>query len=261
LYGHLNISILDELPPGRKPIQTIFYEEKNRMQAYMVAKNQLQKKAQVYAVFPLIDESDVSPLKAATIEKEKIQSLFPEYKVGLIHGQMKPAQKTEIMQKFRDKEFDLLVATTVIEVGVDVPSATVMIIENAQRYGLSQLHQLRGRVGRGSEQSFCLLIGKTSTPESKKRLQAMVETTDGFKLAELDLQLRGSGDLIGTRQSGLPDLMVADLIKDLPLVEKAKSYVERILENDEIHKAPQYQLLLKEINRKKNREFLRAQLN
>jgi ATP-dependent DNA helicase RecG len=203
----------------------------------------------------------VSPLKAATIEKEKIQNLFPEYKVGLIHGQMKPAQKTEIMQQFRNKEFDLLVATTVIEVGVDVPAATVMIIENAQRYGLSQLHQLRGRVGRGSDQSFCLLIGKTSTPESKKRLQAMVETTDGFKLAELDLQLRGSGDLIGTRQSGLPDLMVADLIKDLPLVEKAKSYVEKILENDVIHQQPAYQLLLREINRKKNREFLRAQLN
>ncbi len=261
LYGHLNISILDELPPGRKPIQTIFYEEKNRMQAYMVAKSQLQKKSQVYAVFPLIEESEVSPLKAATIEKEKIQNLFPEYKVGLIHGQMKPAQKTEIMQQFRNKEFDLLVATTVIEVGVDVPAATVMIIENAQRYGLSQLHQLRGRVGRGSDQSFCLLIGKTSTPESKKRLQAMVETTDGFKLAELDLQLRGSGDLIGTRQSGLPDLMVADLIKDLPLVEKAKSYVEKILENDAIHQQPAYQLLLREINRKKNREFLRAQLN
>jgi ATP-dependent DNA helicase RecG len=261
LYGHLNISILDELPPGRKPIQTIFYEEKNRMQAYAVAKQQLQKKFQVYAVFPLIEESDLSPLKAATIEKEKIQALLPEYRVALIHGQMKPAQKTEIMQQFRDRLFDILVATTVIEVGVDVPTATVMIIENAQRYGLSQLHQLRGRVGRGSDQSFCLLIGKTSTPESKKRLQAMVETTDGFKLAELDLQLRGSGDLIGTRQSGLPDLGVADLIRDLPLVEKAKSYVENILKEDQIHRDPKYQLLLKEIDRKKNREFLRSQLN
>jgi ATP-dependent DNA helicase RecG len=201
-------------------------------------------------------------MKAVTTEAKRLKKdVFQEWNIDILHSKMKAKEKDAVMEKFAKKEIDILVATSVVEVGVNVPNATVILIEGAERFGLSQLHQLRGRVGRGQHHSYCFLISNTRNPVALERLKAMEQTQDGFKLAELDLQLRGSGDLIGTRQSGLPDLGVADLIRDLPLVEKAKSYVEKILENDLIHQAPQYQLLLKEIDRKKNREFLRAQLN
>ncbi len=225
LYGDLSVSIIDELPPGRKPITTKLYKSGQRNKAYQLIREQLQLGRQVYIVYPLVEESEKSDLQAATVAADQLQDeIFPDTSIGLLHGQMKSAQKDAVMEAFRTGEVQLLVSTTVIEVGVDVPNASVMVIEHADRFGLSQLHQLRGRVGRGAEQSYCILIpSENYSYDADRRLQVMVQTNDGFKIAEADLEIRGPGDFLGTRQAGLPEFRVANLVKDLRILEVARN--------------------------------------
>ncbi len=224
LYGDLAVSVIDELPPGRKPVTTRLFRSRQRERAYDLIRNELRAGRQAYVVYPLVEESEKSDLQAATVAAEILDNeVFSEFRVGLLHGQMKSAEKDAIMQKFRANEVQLLVATTVIEVGVDVPNATVMLIEHAERFGLSQLHQLRGRVGRGADKSYCLLIpSENYSEDAGRRLQVMVDTEDGFRLAEADLEIRGPGDFLGTRQAGLPDFRVANILKDQRLLELAR---------------------------------------
>ncbi len=233
LYGDLDVSVIDELPAGRKSIQTFHNYDSHRLKVFGFMKKQIQAGRQIYIVYPLIEESEKLDLKHLTDGYESIVKAFPEYHVSILHGRMKPADKEFEMRRFIDKETQIMVATTVIEVGVDVSNATVMIIENAERFGLSQLHQLRGRVGRGAEQSYCILMSNYKlTKESKKRIRTMVETTDGFEIAEADLKLRGPGDLMGTQQSGLLDLLIADLGKDQAILEIARDAAVEVLKND-----------------------------
>lgn len=233
LYGDLSVSVIDELPPGRKPITTKLYKAKQRERAYQLIREQLNLGRQVYIVYPLVEESEKSDLQAATVAADMLQDdIFPDVSVGLLHGQMKSAQKDAVMEAFRDGDLQILVSTTVIEVGVDVPNASVMVIEHADRFGLSQLHQLRGRVGRGAEQSYCVLIpSENYSHDADRRLQVMVQTNDGFAIAEADLEIRGPGDFLGTRQAGLPEFRVANLVKDLNILDVARqeafAYVEK----------------------------------
>jgi ATP-dependent DNA helicase RecG len=225
LYGDLSVSVIDQLPPGRKPINTQLFRNDQRALAYDLIRKELQANRQAYIVYPLVEESENSDLQAATVAAEMLANeVFPEFRVGLLHGQMKSTEKDAIMTRFRENDVQLLVATTVIEVGVDVPNATVMLIEHADRFGLSQLHQLRGRVGRGAEKSYCLLIPSSNYSEDAgRRLQVMVESEDGFHIAEADLEIRGPGDFLGLRQSGLPDFRVANLLKDQRILELART--------------------------------------
>ncbi|MCU0371467.1 MAG: ATP-dependent DNA helicase RecG [Bacteroidales bacterium] len=235
LYGDLDISVIDELPPGRKPVKTMLYSDAARLRIFGFMKQKIMEGCQVYVVYPLIKESESLDLKHLMDGYESIVRDFPlpEYAVSIVHGKMKPSDKDYEMQRFINKQTQIMVSTTVIEVGVDVPNASVMVIENAERFGLSQLHQLRGRVGRGAVQSYCLLMtGEKVTHEARKRLETMVETNDGFKIAEVDLQLRGPGDLQGTRQSGVLDLKIADLIKDERILKYARSLAADILHDD-----------------------------
>lgn len=235
LYGDLDISVIDELPPGRKPVKTALYTDAARLKIFGFMKQKIREGRQVYVVYPLIKESETLDLKHLMDGYESIVRDFPlpEYAVSIVHGKMRPADKDYEMQRFIHKQTQIMVSTTVIEVGVDVPNASVMIIENAERFGLSQLHQLRGRVGRGADQSFCLLMtGVKVSNEARKRLETMVETNDGFRIAEVDLQLRGPGDLQGTRQSGILDLKIADLIKDEKILKYARSLASEILQDD-----------------------------
>jgi ATP-dependent DNA helicase RecG len=235
LYGDLDISVIDELPPGRKPVKTLLYTDAARLKIFGFMKQKIREGRQVYVVYPLIKESESLDLKHLMDGYESIVRDFPlpEFAVSIVHGKMRPADKDYEMQRFVMKQTQIMVSTTVIEVGVDVPNASVMIIENAERFGLSQLHQLRGRVGRGADQSFCLLMtGVKVTNEARKRLETMVETNDGFRIAEVDLQLRGPGDLQGTRQSGILDLKIADLIKDEKILKYARSLASEILNDD-----------------------------
>lgn len=233
LYGDLSVSVIDQLPPGRKPITTKRFSSAQRTKAHQLIQQELQQGRQAYVVFPLVEESEKSDLQAATVAAESFTNdIFPEFKVGLLHGQMKTAEKDAVMNSFRQGDIQLLVATTVIEVGVDVPNATVMMIEHADRFGLSQLHQLRGRVGRGADKSYCLLIpSEHYSEDAARRLRVMVETEDGFRIAEADLEIRGPGDFLGTRQAGLPDFRVASLLKDLRILESARqeafAYVQK----------------------------------
>ena len=224
MYGDLSVSVIDQLPPGRKPITTELYRSNQKQHAYMRIGKELEQGRQAYVVYPLVEESEKSDLQAATIAaKTFAQEIFPQFSIGLLHGRMKSAEKDEVMERFRRGEIQLLVATTVVEVGVDVPNATVMMIEHADRFGLSQLHQLRGRVGRGADKSYCLLIPSSHYSEdARKRLKVMVATNDGFKIAEADLEIRGPGDFLGTRQAGLPDFRVASLIKDIWVLDTAR---------------------------------------
>ncbi len=234
-YGDLDVSVIDELPPGRKPITTVHRMENNRLQVFGFLKDEIAKGRQVYVVYPLINESATLDFNNLMDGYEAISRTFPlpQYKVSMVHGQMKPDDKEFEMQRFVKGETQIMVATTVIEVGVNVPNASVMVIESAERFGLSQLHQLRGRVGRGAEQSYCILMtGNKLSKETKKRLDTMVRTNDGFEIAEVDLQLRGPGDLLGTQQSGALDLKIADLTKDSQLVVKAREEARTILEID-----------------------------
>jgi ATP-dependent DNA helicase RecG len=231
VYGDLDVSVIDELPPGRTPIKTVVLGEDQRDGVYRGMSREIEQGRQVYVVYPLIEESEKLDLKAATIMYEELRDkTFPEYRVGLLHGKMKPGDKDEIMQQFVSGSLNILVSTTVIEVGVDVPNASLMVIEHAERFGLSQLHQLRGRVGRGAEQSFCVLLtGDKKTAFAKQRLGIMEETSDGFRIAERDLEIRGQGEILGTRQSGIQSFKIANIIRDLEILDDARRAAEDCL--------------------------------
>jgi len=223
LYGDLSLSVIDELPPGRKPVITVHHTWKNRNPAYLALQQQLNLGRQGYVVYPLIEETENSDLLAATEASAALKEQFPQARIGLLHGRMKQTDKDLVMQGFRDHQFDILVATTVIEVGVDVANASTMIVEHADRFGLAQLHQLRGRVGRGADESYCFLLSSEHySDEARRRLQVMVETNDGFRISEADLEIRGPGEFLGTRQSGIPDFRVASLLRDGSILEQAR---------------------------------------
>jgi ATP-dependent DNA helicase RecG len=238
VYGDLDSSVLDELPPGRTPIATKVYRDAAREKAYELIRRELKAGRQAYVVLPLVEESEkLADLKAATKERDRLaMDVFPGLPIGLVHGRQGAAERNDEMERFRRGETKILVATTVIEVGVDVPNATVMLIEHAERFGLSQLHQLRGRVGRGAAKSHCLLLTGTSGaewgPVARKRLKVMEETTDGFRIAQEDLELRGPGEFLGTRQSGLPDFTVAELARDRTILEEAREEAFALVEED-----------------------------
>ena len=249
LYGDLDISIIDELPPGRKPIKTVHRTDSQRLRVFQFMRDEIAKGRQVYMVYPLIKESEKLDYKDLMDGYESIARAFPlpENQIAIVHGKMKPKDKDFEMQRFVRGEAQILVATTVIEVGVNVPNASVMIIESAERFGLSQLHQLRGRVGRGAEQSFCILMtGHKMSAESKKRMEIMIQTNDGFVIAEEDLRLRGAGDLMGTQQSGILDLKVADLAKDQQILLLARKNASKLLAKDPNFQDPENASILKE---------------
>lgn len=232
VYGDLDLSVIDELPPGRKPVHTFVLAPRELERAHGLIKSEVEKGRQAFIVYPLVEESEKSQSKAAVDEYLYLkQEVFPAQKLGLLHGRMKGAEKDEVMTQFRDGLYDILVATTVIEVGVDVPNATVMLVEGANRFGLAQLHQLRGRVGRGADRSYCLLVPDTPSAVENERLEVMLETNDGFVLAERDLEQRGPGDFLGTRQSGFADLRAANLT-DVKLIEKARYHAKVLFERD-----------------------------
>ncbi|MGE5086880.1 MAG: ATP-dependent DNA helicase RecG [Bacillota bacterium] len=233
VYGDLDVSIIDEMPAGRSPIQTRAIFENKRPQALQFMLEQLQKGRQAYFVYPLVEESEKIDLKNAVEEFEKLKAQFPAVKFGLLHGKMKPDEKDQVMGQFRRHEIQVLVSTTVIEVGVDVPNANIMIIEHAERFGLSQLHQLRGRVGRGEYKSFCILImGYAVSEEGKQRTEMMEKTSDGFKIAEFDLEMRGPGEFMGTRQSGLTGFKMANLVRDMAILQQAREAAFEVLRKD-----------------------------
>jgi ATP-dependent DNA helicase RecG len=235
VYGDLDISVIDELPPGRKSIKTVLRSDSNRLQVFKFIKEEIKLGKQIYIVYPLIQESEKMDYKDLMDGYESLAREFPlpEYKISIVHGQMKPKDKDYEMQRFVEGKTQLMVATTVIEVGVNVPNASVMIIESAERFGLSQLHQLRGRVGRGNDQSYCILMsGVKKSKEASTRLQTMVQTNDGFEIAEVDLKLRGPGDLMGTQQSGVLQLKIADLIKDQEILKTARNYAKKLISED-----------------------------
>lgn len=222
VHGDLDLTIIDELPKGRKPIKTSLVTSHRGV--YELIQREIEVGRQAYVVYPLIEESETLSAKAATIEAERLQTeVFPQFKIGLLHGKLKNDEKDQVMADFKAKKYDILVSTTVVEVGVDVPNATVMLIENSERFGLSQLHQLRGRVGRNDLQSYCILHTASKSQETRERLNIMTETNDGFVIAEKDLQLRGPGEFLGTRQSGLPDLIISDIVRDAKILEQARN--------------------------------------
>ncbi len=242
-YGDLDVSTIDELPPGRKPITTIHRFEESRLRVFGFMKEEIAKGRQVYIVYPLIQESESLDYNNLMSGYEAITRAFPlpNYRVSIVHGKMKPEDKEFEMNRFARGETQIMVATTVIEVGVNVPNASVMIIESSERFGLSQLHQLRGRVGRGAEKSYCILMtGQKLSDDTKKRIQTMVRTNDGFEIAEVDLQLRGPGDLLGTQQSGLLDLKIADISKDAPLVSLTRDAAKKVLSEDPTIELPKH---------------------
>ena len=244
LYSDLDISVIKELPAGRKPIRTAIRTDKKREDVYQFIRTTLHEGGQAYIVYPLVEESEAVDLKDATMGFEKIKKRYPEFEVGLLHGQMKSDEKDEIMKKFIDNEIQILVTTTVIEVGVDVSNANIMVIEHAERFGLSQLHQLRGRIGRGERQSYCILMpGDKVSKDGRFRLKTMAETNDGFKIAEADLKLRGPGDFLGTKQSGLPEFNVADIIEDQELLTEAKKMARDIIFSDPDLQKPEHKTL------------------
>ncbi len=263
VYGDLDVSVIDEMPANRKPIKTGVRLDIQKEKVYQFVREEIRKGRQAYVVLPLIEESEKSDLKAATAEFERLQTeIFPEFGVGLIHGRMRSDQKDEIMRKFMAQEIQILVSTTVIEVGIDVPNATIMIIENAERFGLSQLHQLRGRVGRGADQSYCILIAnygwfdehrrgleagevKKEKLNAQTRLETMVQTTDGFRIAEVDLRLRGPGEIFGTRQSGIPEFRIANLVEDGEIIADARKEAFALVERDPQLRSPSHQQLRK----------------
>jgi ATP-dependent DNA helicase RecG len=241
LYGDLDVSVLDELPPGRRPIATFARTGSKRRQIYDFLRAQIGEGRQVYVVYPLVEESEDSDLRAATEMAERLQrETFPERRVGLLHGRLGFADKERVMREFKDGVLDILVSTTVIEVGIDVPNASVMLIEHAERFGLSQLHQLRGRVGRGPWKSYCILLAGSTSEEGRRRIEAMTSTNDGFRIAEVDLELRGPGDFFGTRQSGLPEFRVADLLRDGAMLEEARREAFALVQADPKLVAPEH---------------------
>ncbi|MGB0892020.1 MAG: ATP-dependent DNA helicase RecG [Flavobacteriaceae bacterium] len=248
VYGDLDISVIDELPPGRKEVKTVHRYDSNRLRVFKFLKDEIAKGRQAYVVYPLIQESEAMDYKDLMDGYESISREFPspKYQISIVHGKMKPADKEFEMDRFVKGETQIMVATTVIEVGVNVPNASVMVIESAERFGLSQLHQLRGRVGRGAEQSYCILLSSYKLSEdAKTRLQTMVETSDGFKIAEVDLKLRGPGNMMGTQQSGVLNLKIADVVKDTPILQLARKTAIDVLLNDPILSKPKNDRLLK----------------
>ena len=250
IYGDLDVSVIDELPPGRKPIQTIHQYDNQMTSLYQGIRKQIQQGRQVYIVFPLITESEKIDLKNLEAGFESLCTIFPDFKLSKVHGKMKPKEKDAEMQKFSRGETQILVATTVIEVGVDVPNASVMVILDAQRFGLSQLHQLRGRVGRGADQSYCILVTSHKlSKETRRRIDIMCETCDGFQIAEADLKLRGPGDLEGTQQSGIAfDLKIADIARDGQIIQLARDEAQKIIEADPLCEKTEYSLLWNRLN-------------
>ena len=236
LYGDLDVSVIDELPPGRIPIKTMHFTDPERNKVFGFIRNQIAENRQIYIVYPLIKESETMDYKDLEDGWDNISRVFPppKYCISVVHGKMTPANKEMSMKLFKDGHAHILIATTVIEVGVDIPNATVMVIESAERFGLSQLHQLRGRVGRGADQSYCILMSSEKlSKEAAKRIEVMIKTNDGFEIAETDLQLRGPGDIEGTQQSGIPfDLKIANLAKDGQLIEYVRHIAEDILALD-----------------------------
>ncbi|MDR2708753.1 MAG: ATP-dependent DNA helicase RecG [Elusimicrobiota bacterium] len=237
VYGEMDMSTIDALPKGRAPIKT-FYSQEHR--AYSFAIDEIKKGGQVYIVYPLIDESDKVQLKSATESAQKLSlSYFKDFSVGLLHGRMPASQKAEVMEKFKAKEFDVLISTSVIEVGVDVPNATVMIIENASNFGLSALHQLRGRIGRGTKQAYCFLLGPAKNENAQARLEIITKTNDGFKIAEADLKMRGPGEILGTAQHGFAEFKAGHILKDADIIEFAKDFARNAIEKDPKLQDPQ----------------------
>ena len=252
IYGDLDVSVIDELPPGRTPVQTFVVGEDKRQRMYGFVRKLVGEGRQAYIVCPAVEEGEDegAGLKAATTYAQGLQTeVFPDLRVGLVHGKMKPREKDAVMTAFAGGELDVLVSTTVIEVGVDVPNAALMVVENADRFGLSQLHQLRGRVGRGRHQSYCVLVTSTRNPDSRARLKVLTKTTDGFQIAEEDLKLRGPGDFFGQRQHGLPQLRIADLAGDMRALKEAQLAARELLERDPGLKRPEHAPLLKQVHR------------
>ena len=258
LYGDLDISVIDELPPGRKPIQTVHRYDSNRLKVWKFLKDEIAKGRQIYIVYPLIQESEKMDYKDLMDGYESISRDFPlpDYSISIVHGKMKPADKDSEMKRFADGKTNIMVATTVIEVGVNIPNASVMVIESAERFGLSQLHQLRGRVGRGAEQSYCILMTSHKlSNDSKTRMETMVRTNDGFEISEVDLKLRGPGDIMGKQQSGVLNLQIADLVKDKDILQLARNYAIKLLKEDASMEKPEHQTLRQvfiEISKKKS---------
>lgn len=251
VYGDLDVSVIDELPPGRKPVQTAHRYDQKRGALYQFIRKELSIGRQAYIVYPLIEESETLDLKNLEEGYEHVSEAFPEYKVVKMHGRMKPAEKDEVMQQFAGHEAHIMVSTTVIEVGVNVPNASIMVIESAQRFGLSQLHQLRGRVGRGADQSYCILITPYElSKETRRRMEIMTESNDGFVIAEADLKLRGPGDLEGTQQSGIPfSLKIADLIRDNDILLRAREIAEDVIKSDPLLDQPEHLVLKQQLSR------------
>ena len=257
MYGDLDLSVIDELPPGRKPIKTHWKRPGERAQTYEVVRRLVAEGRQAYFVCPMIVENEKMQAQAAQdLHLRLSQQVFPDLRVGLIHGQLKTVEKEQVMEDFRAHKLDILVATVVIEVGVDVPNASIMVIEDANRFGLAQLHQLRGRVGRGSTQSYCVLIAEAKSEESRRRLEILVETSDGFRIAEEDLKIRGPGDIMGTQQHGSLDLRIADLIEDAHLLERARQAAIDLLERDPELNDPDNREVLKRVRQRRSDEAL-----
>jgi ATP-dependent DNA helicase RecG len=232
LHGDLDVSQIDELPPGRQAIQTTMLTPRDRSHAYDLIRREVALGRQIYVVLPLVEESEKLDLRSAVEEHQHLQSIFPNFQVGLLHGRMSSAEKDAVITQFRNAELELLVSTTVIEVGVDIPNATVMLIEHAERFGLAQLHQLRGRVGRGAHQSFCLLMNSSKTETARQRLTVLEQSQDGFFISEMDMRFRGPGEVLGTRQSGLPDFALASLVEDQDCLELARKAAEKVIAQD-----------------------------
>jgi ATP-dependent DNA helicase RecG len=250
LYGDLDLSVIDEMPAGRRPVNTYVLRPQERERAFTLLRGQIKDGKQAFIIYPLIEESDKIEARAAVDDYETLsKEVFPDLKLGLLHGRMRPQEKDEVMVRFRDRKYDILVSTTVIEVGVDVPNATVMLIEGADRFGLAQLHQLRGRVGRGSDQSYCLLIPTHEDAAENERLRAMAESNDGFVLAEKDLQQRGPGEFLGTRQSGYSSGLRMASITDVQLIEKARVQAQKLFERDPYLQQPEHALLAEAFGR------------
>lgn len=255
MYGDMDISIINELPAGRQKVDTYFVRPSMRDKVYDFVKKEIRNGRQAYIVCPLVEESEKLEAESAVETSKKLQEMyFKEFKIGLLHGKMNSSDKDLVMQKFKNKEIDILVSTTVIEVGINVPNATIIVIENAERFGLAQLHQLRGRVGRGSYKSYCILISEAKTDDAKERMNIMTKTSDGFIIAEKDMELRGTGEFFGTRQHGLPELKLADPIKDIELLKQTRDVAKKIIENNLIYNKD-YENLVKEVDNKFNDKF------
>ena len=256
VYGDMDVSIIDELPPGRGEIKTLYFEEKNREKAYKLAEEQIKIGRQAYIVYPIIDESEKSDLRAAIKMHKDLSVRFPDLKIGLLHGRMKSKEKEDIMHDFKDCKIDMLVSTIVVEVGVDVSNASVMIVEHAERFGLSQLHQLRGRIGRGKHLSYCILVSEPKSDDAKHRISAMLKTQDGFKIAEEDLEIRGPGEFFGTKQHGLPELKIANIIRDKEILEIAKTEAFDLIRRDRFLRLPENRLIRDNLLSKFSKEDL-----